>query len=643
MEVTNYHIHEWQQTISSSQEEAIEKPLVALLFDASSELFLHLLDDLSRLKIKKDTLRRFERSYHQFLLWDNGYGVSKGSLEEKLKRSQRMGDFTIRTLKSICRTLTMKIVPIIEEDEGTNKARYLEAANVWILAEKLSVLLQSDDSNDGFSTEDDSSDNEAMQPPNPDAIIAAEKEKRARKLSLIASDLQADMECLLDLASRFEEQVINPVISEDAADPRTVEGWDPAERFVKQIQSRFPLCDPALSSRLGKAVWERVLKHHKRRNQLNHEDVQTAGDETLIDPEKIPSGNSKSSQYRDSGIGTSTYTKSVYGSGKYAPLLITLPGSKSSWLGFPTLEDLAPHGNDFTCIACGKRLWITEEMTWRHHILSDIEPYVCLECPSEFECQETWIEHLEIEHKPSSYWQDFTCQLCHENVKTGRGNVVNHLSRHLAEIFMLSLMTYPRGISKYQSKNAPTNSSTPPLNRHVCAQHGCFREFSSPEALKQHIRATHNLEQTSDQAVQHEEAEIRPSSPKKAERKALTFTQPRSKTPDVDLRSGADTRPASPSHDLPSALAPATARASKPEILQKEDDPSSSLILDAALKRARNTLAARKSRERKAQQLEEAEERIKKLEEELAHWKKVAHLRSNLTDETSQDREKEEE
>lgn len=57
------------------------------------------------------------------------------------------------------------------------------------------------------------------------------------------------------------------------------------------------------------------------------------------------------------------------------------------------------------------------------------------------------------------------------------------------------------------------------------------------------------------------------------------------------------------------------------------DDPSDS----TAMKRARNTLAARKSRERKAQRLEDLEEKIAKLEQERDHWKSMALGRSGAT------------
>jgi hypothetical protein len=50
------------------------------------------------------------------------------------------------------------------------------------------------------------------------------------------------------------------------------------------------------------------------------------------------------------------------------------------------------------------------------------------------------------------------------------------------------------------------------------------------------------------------------------------------------------------------------------------DDPSDTV----AMKRARNTLAARKSRERKAARFDELEEKIAKLTAERDHWKTLA-------------------
>lgn len=62
---------------------------------------------------------------------------------------------------------------------------------------------------------------------------------------------------------------------------------------------------------------------------------------------------------------------------------------------------------------------------------------------------------------------------------------------------------------------------------------------------------------------------------------------------------------------------------------RKRDKPLPPIVIDdpsdtVAMKRARNTLAARKSRERKAQKLDELEDRIAKLEAERDHWKSIA-------------------
>ena len=62
---------------------------------------------------------------------------------------------------------------------------------------------------------------------------------------------------------------------------------------------------------------------------------------------------------------------------------------------------------------------------------------------------------------------------------------------------------------------------------------------------------------------------------------------------------------------------------------RKRDKPLPPIVIEdasdtVAMKRARNTLAARKSRERKAQRFEDLEDRIAKLEAERDHWKQIA-------------------
>ncbi|KAK9780006.1 hypothetical protein AB5N19_07860 [Seiridium cardinale] len=66
---------------------------------------------------------------------------------------------------------------------------------------------------------------------------------------------------------------------------------------------------------------------------------------------------------------------------------------------------------------------------------------------------------------------------------------------------------------------------------------------------------------------------------------------------------------------------------------RRRDKPLPPIIIDdpadtTAMKRARNTLAARKSRERKAQRLDDLEAKIAKLEAERDHWKRIAMSRN---------------
>ncbi|KAF4425080.1 Cross-pathway control 1 [Fusarium acutatum] len=68
---------------------------------------------------------------------------------------------------------------------------------------------------------------------------------------------------------------------------------------------------------------------------------------------------------------------------------------------------------------------------------------------------------------------------------------------------------------------------------------------------------------------------------------------------------------------------------------RKRDKPLPPIVIDdpsdiVAMKRARNTLAARKSRERKAAKLEELEDKIAKLEAERDHWKRIALAQTGM-------------
>jgi hypothetical protein len=87
-------------------------------------------------------------------------------------------------------------------------------------------------------------------------------------------------------------------------------------------------------------------------------------------------------------------------------------------------------------------------------------------------------------------------------------------------------------------------------------------------------------------------------------------------------RSGTGTSPPSGTHSSVSGVSSRKRDKPLPPIIV--EDPNDTV----AMKRARNTLAARKSRQRKMQRFDELEDRIAKLEEERDHWKNIALRRT---------------
>lgn len=87
-------------------------------------------------------------------------------------------------------------------------------------------------------------------------------------------------------------------------------------------------------------------------------------------------------------------------------------------------------------------------------------------------------------------------------------------------------------------------------------------------------------------------------------------------------RSGTATSPPSGTHSSVSGVNSRKRDKPLPPIIV--EDPNDTV----AMKRARNTLAARKSRQRKMQRFDELEDRIAKLEAERDHWKEIALRRT---------------
>jgi hypothetical protein len=113
--------------------------------------------------------------------------------------------------------------------------------------------------------------------------------------------------------------------------------------------------------------------------------------------------------------------------------------------------------------------------------------------------------------------------------------------------------------------------------------------------------------------------------PDVTQKPASAEQSPSTKSEDLEVASALGHRrkssATSPPSSRPSSVAGVNSRRrDKPLPPIIVEDPSDTI----AMKRARNTLAARKSRERKAQRLDELEEKISKLTAERDHWKNLA-------------------
>ncbi|KAK6219294.1 hypothetical protein LQW54_002282 [Pestalotiopsis sp. IQ-011] len=441
---TGPEIQRWQDTVLDSHDATSEKSPLASLFSACSELFTLLIHALSQ-ETPQSLLFELQRSHDRLVLWADAYGIEDGEFEGKLKMSQRIGDFTLRTLKSVCRALTQRLLPLVEQHGPRATECSLKAANLSILAEKLSMLVQGDDDSD-FSSSDESSDSGTDE--DDDDIT------RAEKLREVAEDLTLDTECLLDLGARFDEQVVNPLVNEEAVDPQTVDGWDPSEHFVERIRRLYPTCDDGLAKRLGKANWERVLKFQesKEKNATESVAIATTTLSTFADPvHLLQDPKDTTSMFHDSGV----------------------DGWNNNVLKIPELSAQAKLGHEFSCIACGERLRIQEETNWNFHIITDLQPYMCLEAGCEsliFLSKWSWTRHLERSHDSLDNWAAMMCRFCHKPVPSGMDNIVEHLADHLEKISVMALPSdqgaeplhaVPPTLSYPSSESSPPVASAP--------------------------------------------------------------------------------------------------------------------------------------------------------------------------------------
>lgn len=99
-------VEQWQENLHPSLIPE-ETSSVARLYTASSGLWRILLRAVSTQDAVADSsIKKLESAYSYYVLWADGYGIRSGEFQQKIHKSQRAGDQSIRLLQSICKTLS---------------------------------------------------------------------------------------------------------------------------------------------------------------------------------------------------------------------------------------------------------------------------------------------------------------------------------------------------------------------------------------------------------------------------------------------------------------------------------------------------------------------------------------------------------
>ncbi|GAP85046.1 hypothetical protein SAMD00023353_3900920 [Rosellinia necatrix] len=348
--------------------------------------------------------------------------------------------------------------------------------------------------------------------------------------------------------------------------------------------------------------------------------------------------------FHDSGVGTSIHTSE----GGYGAVLASL-GNRT----YPRLPEGATKGIPFQCTVCRKQMTLTTEAEWREHLLSDVQPYVCpeTECDAHiFATIPKWQKHMDDTHPTASIWNDSDCRICQIPV-ANKDAVRQHLINHMED---LALAVVP---STTQPKNAIIPAITPRVLSTDKVTDKSKKQWKIRPRCKrcQQKRYKCDVKRPCNSCTTlridcvdvslpgADPVDIQ--SPSKSQRKEYSLTKTSDSKPEPSTAGGllgheahvpkVRSSPVPPGSDRLPAAYPQAGRPPTPKFPTPStgspqrgtslapasvDDGSSSV----AAKRARNTLAARKSRERRVRQLEEMEERIAELERERDFWLRKA-------------------
>ncbi|KAK4451548.1 hypothetical protein QBC34DRAFT_57509 [Podospora aff. communis PSN243] len=394
----------------------------------------------------KPLYRLLDSIFDDLVEWGDDFKVWNGNLDETLKDSQDLRNFTIKIMMRICETLINDLLPAM--------AQVLEAASqgdsVQTLRSKAKeIKLIRDEASLHAHSLPGSDDRLGITEPT-DSSASPSVQSDTSSLADVLEDLKTNVEALIELAPCFEDPIADTLVTESAVGPSQLAANDTKyQTFLDGINQKYPTCDPGLALALSKALYDSTVRLHAERQ---------AASEALTKSGPIKGGLPKDSGYetslrdasqqqtmvpRDDSIsgGTSTYARTLASIDDGDDGVTRTP--------FPSQPKGLKVGDKFPCIACGRPVSKSERASaWRRHLLSDLRPWICCQVSCDcarvpYRTKNEWLVHLQAQHEVHPHWSDKKCPFCPCVVEAGGRDMIRHVERHLKQLSLAALPANP--------------------------------------------------------------------------------------------------------------------------------------------------------------------------------------------------------
>ncbi|UPX16282.1 uncharacterized protein EKO05_0006691 [Ascochyta rabiei] len=373
----------------------------------------------------KSQQRLLRRRYKMLKLWANGYGALDSRLDATLDRSDDLRQTIMSVLSPMCEVLLKCLTSLPVPQADLPKFNDL-CANAKEVSSQMKLLVADAD---GRASSDESDSDRGCDTDQSTAPSIEFKEK--------VKEITIYVQCLIDLGTALQCPAVADE-HDDHATFRLLEERTANDYHAGLISIKYPRADTLLVEQLGQISWARFLRMQHEREKITTERDQLQ--------ERLIADATKSlvsiSEFQDSGLGTSLPTTTSSYAESTVSFMTSISGGER--VRIPPLPAEGKTGAPFDCTACGRSVRATNNLEWRKHLYTDLQPYTCFYtgCPfnkTPFASRQLWSDHLELGHKLGSAWEAVKCPLCLHYTGNGRSTVLTHFARHMEDIALIAL------------------------------------------------------------------------------------------------------------------------------------------------------------------------------------------------------------